>query len=180
MFSLDPLTGKENWVVNDELFSMRTVASPVEAGGLIFSSTGSGSYSGNYIVAVKPGRNAKLMYKIANSSRFKAPYVPCLISHGNLLFCLYDRGFASCIDAATGDIKWTERTNAEFSGSPVRIDNRIYCVDEYGVVWVFAASAEYRLLAKNDLGGECRSTPAVAHGRLYVRTYSHLISICGK
>lgn len=179
MFSLDPLTGKENWAVNDGLFGMRTVSSPVEAGGLIFGSTGSGAYSGNYIVAVKPGKNAELVYKIANSNNFKAPYVPCLVADGDLLFCLYDKGFASCIDATTGDIHWTERTNAAFSGSPVRIDDRIYCVDETGVVWVFAASTEYKLLAKNELGGESRSTPAVANGRLYVRTFSHLISIGG-
>ena len=180
MFSLDPLTGKENWAVNDGLFSMRTVCSPVEAGGLIFGSTGSGAYSANYIVAVKPGKNAEVVYKLTNNNNFKAPYVPCLIADGDLLFCLYDKGFASCIDAKTGDVHWTERTNAAFSGSPVRVGDRIYCVDETGVVWVFAASKEYKLLAKNELGGESRSTPAVANGRLYVRTFSHLIGIGGK
>jgi len=180
MFSLDPLTGKENWAVNDGLFRMRTVSSPVEAGGLIFGSTGSGAYSANYIVAVKPGQNAEVVYKLTNNNNFKAPYVPCLIADGDLLFCLYDKGFASCIDAKTGDVHWTERTNAAFSGSPVRVGDRIYCVDETGVVWVFAASKEYKLLAKNELGGESRSTPAVANGRLYVRTFSHLIGIGGK
>ncbi|HIF00038.1 MAG TPA: hypothetical protein EYQ63_24290, partial [Fuerstia sp.] len=139
-----------------------------------------GRYSSNYIVAVKPGKDAELAYKIENGSNFKAPYVPCLIADGDLLFCLYDRGFASCIDAKTGEIHWTERTGAAISGSPVRIDDRIYCVDEVGVVWVFAASPEYKLLAKNDLGEESRSTPAVANGQLYLRTYSHLISVGGK
>jgi len=86
MFSLDPLTGKENWAVNDGLFSMRTVSSPVEAGGLIFGSTGSGAYSANYIVAVKPGKNAEVVYKLTNNNNFKAPYVPCLIADGDLLF----------------------------------------------------------------------------------------------
>lgn len=177
MFSLDPLTGQQNWALNDGLFSMRTVGSPIEAGGLIFGSTGSGGYSGNYIVAVKPGKKPELAYKIKNGPNFKAPYVPCLIADGELLFCLYDRGFASCIDARTGDIHWTERTGAAFSGSPVRVGDRIYCVDEDGVVWVFAASTEYKLLARNPLGEECRSTPAVANGRLYLRTNSHLFSI---
>ena len=180
IFSLDPMTGEQKWAVNDGLFSMRTVGSPVEAGGLIFGSTGSGRYSSNYIVAVKPGPDAELAYKIENGNNFKAPYVPCLIADGDLLFCLYDRGFASCVDAKTGEIYWTERTNAAFSGSPVRIGDRIYCVDEVGVVWVFAASPQYKLLAKSDLGEESRSTPAVANGQLYLRTYSHLISVGGK
>ncbi|GAB5443416.1 MAG: PQQ-binding-like beta-propeller repeat protein [Fuerstiella sp.] len=179
IFSLNPQTGEENWSVNDGLFKMRTVGSPIEAGGHIFGSTGSGSYSSNYIVAVKPGKNAELAYKIANGSNFKAPYVPCLISDGELVFCFYDRGFASCINAQDGEILWTKRTGAALSGSPVRAGDRIFCVDEDGVVWTFAASGDYQLLGKSDLGEDSRSTPAIANGRLYLRTSGHLISVGG-
>lgn len=180
MFALDPKTGAQKWAIDDGLFSMRTVGSPIAAGGHIFGSTGSGRYSGNYIVAVKPGPNPELAFKIANSSNFKAPYVPCLIADGDLVFCMYDRGFASCIDARTGEIYWTERTKAALSGSPVRVGDRIYCVDEDGTVWVYAASKEFKLLGKSELGEESRSTPAVANGRMYIRTYSHLVCIGGK
>lgn len=180
LFSLDPLTGKENWAVNDGLFKMRTVASPIEVGGLIFGSNGSGGYSSNYIVAVKPGPDAAVAYKLANSSSFKAPYVPGLIASGDLVFCLYDRGFASSINAKTGEVLWVERTGGEFSGSPVMVDDRIYAVDEKGVVWVFAMGDKYQVLGKSDLGEESRATPAVANGRLYVRTNSRLISVGGK
>ena len=147
------------------------------AGGLLFGSTGSGAYSNNYIVAIKPGKEASLAYKLENSSKFKAPYVPCLIARDNLLFCLYDKGFASCLNAESGEILWTERTNAQLSGSPVRTRDCIYCADEKGVVWVFAASGEYKLLAQNDLGEESWSTPAIANNRLYVRTIGHLIAV---
>lgn len=182
VFSLDPDNGKVNWSI--EAFEMRTVGSPIFAGGHVFGSTGSGRYSGNYVVAVKPGQpgaDPQMAYKLANSSRFKAPYVPSLLAKGDYVFLLYDRGFASCIDARTGDIKWTEaRTGAAFSGSPIRVEDRIYCIDEDGVVWVIAANEEkYELLAKNALGEPSRSTPAVSHGRLYLRTYSHLISLGG-
>lgn len=179
IFSLDPMTGQKNWAVNDGLFSMRTVGSPISAGGLIFGSTGSGGYSSNYIVAVKPGSKASLAYKVKNGSSFKAPYVPCMISDGELVFCMYDRGFASCIDASTGEVHWIERTGAALSGSPVRIGDRIFCVDEEGTVWVFAASKEYKLLGKSSLGEDSWATPAVANGRLFVRTNSHLISVGG-
>ena len=179
IFSLDPLTGKRNWAVNDGLFSMRTVGSPIAAGGLIFGSTGSGGYSNNYIVAVKPGGDAGLAYKVKNGSNFKAPYVPCLISDGDLVFCMYDKGFASCIEAATGEVHWIERTGAALSGSPIRVGDRIFCVDEDGTVWVFAASKQYKLLGKSSLGEDSWATPAVANGRLFVRTNSYLISIGG-
>jgi hypothetical protein len=36
------------------------------------------------------------------------------------------------------------------------------------------------VLAKNPLGEPTRATPAVADGRMYLRTYSHLISVGGK
>lgn len=177
MFSLDPNSGSQNWALNDGLFSMRTVSSPIEAAGLIFGGNGSGQYSGNYIVAVRPGTSARLEYKLKNSSEFKAPYVPGLIAMNDMVFCLYDRGFASCIDAATGKIHWTERTGADFSGSPVRVNDKIYCIDEAGVVWVLAASKTYQLLAKNPLGEPSRSTPAVSGGRMFLRTESHLTAV---
>ncbi|MFY9255127.1 MAG: PQQ-binding-like beta-propeller repeat protein [Fuerstiella sp.] len=179
IFSLDPNTGDKNWAVNDGLFSMRTVASPIEAGGLIFGSNGSGAYSSNYIVAVQPGKDAQLAYKVANNSKFKAPYVPCLVSDGDLVFCMYDKGFASCIDAKTGKVHWIERTGAALSGSPVRVGDRIYSVDEEGTVWVIAASTEYRLLGKSQLNETCMSTPAIANGRMFLRTSGHLISVGG-
>ena len=62
VFSLDPDTGEKNWAV-EGVFSMRTVGSPIAAGGLIFGGTGSGAYAGNYIAAVKPGRSQNLSMK---------------------------------------------------------------------------------------------------------------------
>ncbi len=179
VFSLDPKTGKKNWAV-DGVFRMRTVGSPITAGGLIFGSTGSGGYSGNYVAAIKPGKRPEIAYELKNSGTFKAPYVPSLIAKGDAVFCLYDRGFAACFDAPTGKVHWLKRTEAAFSGSPIRIRDRIYCLDEDGVVWVIAANEnKYELLAKNDLGEPTRSTPAVSGGKLFLRTYSHLICVGG-
>ncbi len=182
MFSLDPRTGKQNWALNDGLFQMRTVASPILAGGLIFGSTGSGAFSGNYIVAVKPGKKPELAYQIKNSGKFKAPYVPCYVAKDDKVYFIYDKGFASCVDAASGKILWFERVEGEpvFSGSTVRVGDRIFIVDDNGVVFVIAADdSQLEVLAQNPLGEPSRSTPAVAGGRIYFRTYSHLISIGG-
>ena len=180
VFSLDPKTGKRNWAV-EGVFAMRTVGSPIFAGGHIFGSTGSGAYASNYVVAINPGKSAEVAFKLKNSSKFKAPYVPSLIAKGNSVFMLYDRGFASCVDATTGEIRWSARTGAAFSGSPVLVRDRIYCLDEDGVVWVIAADEkELRVLGKNPLGEPSRSVPAVSGGRMFLRTFSHLISVGGK
>lgn len=179
VFSLDPRTGRQNWALGDA-FEMRVCSSPIVAGGYVFGTNGSGAYAGNFLVAVKPGPRPSLAYKLTNSRDFKAPYVPCAVARGDAVFLVYDRGFASCIDAPTGRVHWCERTGANFSGSPVLVGDRIYAIDEDGVVWVIAAdTAEYRLLAKNPLGEASRATPAVAGGKMFLRTYSQLFCISG-
>ncbi|MFT5526362.1 MAG: outer membrane protein assembly factor BamB, partial [Pirellulaceae bacterium] len=168
VYSLNPMNGDLNWEM--EPFAMRTVASPITAGGLIIGSTGSGG-GGNYLVAVRP--NDKIVYKIDKL----APYVPTPVAKGDIVFLWYDKGMVTCIDAKDGKVHWRERVGGGFSGSPVLADDKIYCIDEAGTVVVLAASTEYKLLARNELGEDSRSTPAISDGRMYLRTYSHLISI---
>jgi outer membrane protein assembly factor BamB len=170
IFSLDPLTGKQNWSI--EVFSMRAVSSPIIAGGLIFGSTGSGG-GGNYVVAVKPGPEPKLAYQVKAS----APYVPTAVARGDLVFLWSDGGVATCIDAATGTEHWQKRVGSNFSGSPIRVADKLYCIDEQGVVYVLAAEKEYKLLGKNPLGEPSRSTPTAANGKLFFRTDSQLFAV---
>lgn len=171
--AIDPYTGKVNWELG--VIDKRAVSSPVMAAGLIFGSTGSGG-GGNYVAAVKPGNPPELAYKITKM----APYVPTLLAKDNLLFMWGDAGVVSCADAATGDVIWRERCNGKYSGSPICVRDHIYCLADDGTVVVIKASREFELVARIPLGEEARSTPAVANGRLYLRTVSHLYSVGGK
>jgi outer membrane protein assembly factor BamB len=173
IFGLNPFTGQQVWCVADAL-DKRVVSSPLVAGGLVFGSTGSGG-GGNYVAAVRPGQDAELVYTIRNS----APYVPTVVAQDGRIFLFYDRGVMSCADVQTGELHWRERHDTGFSGSPVLADGKLYIIDDAGTVVVLAASDEFRLLAKNPLGEASRSTPAIAGGRLYLRTLSHLVSVGG-
>jgi outer membrane protein assembly factor BamB len=170
MFSLDPHTGELNWQL--EVFDKRTVSSPIIAGGLVFGTTGSGN-GGNYVVAVKPGREPQLVYDI----RKEAPYVPTVVAKDDLVFLWSDKGIVTCIRAASGEQVWQKRVGGNYSGSPVIAGDQLICIDEDGVVVVLSAGDHYQLLGKNPLNEPSRSTPAVADDRLYLRTYSHLISV---
>ena len=64
-----------------------------------------------------------------------------------------------------------------FYASPVGVGKRIYNIDVDGTVVVLAASKEYQLLARTDLGEASHSTPAIADGVMYLRTLSHLFSL---
>ena len=59
-------------------------------------------------------------------------------------------------------------------------DGKVYVIDDEGNVRVIAAAKEYQLLGSNPLGEPARSTPAIAGGRLYFRTVSHLVSVGNK
>jgi outer membrane protein assembly factor BamB len=172
--SIDPASGHVNWEIG--VFSKRSVSSPVIAGGLIFGTCGSGG-GGGYVVAVRPpvaaGSSPEVAYKVENS----APYVPTPVALGDLVFLWSDNGIVTCIHSATGDTVWQKRVGGNYHGSPVCVGEKLYCIREDGEVTVVAAADKFKLLGRNPLGEESRSTPAVADGRMYLRTYSHLVSV---
>jgi outer membrane protein assembly factor BamB len=129
-------------------------------------------------VTVKPGKEPQEEYRIKQN----APYVGTPVCRGNLMFLFEDRqGHASCIDAATGNVLWFKpRLGATFFGSAVRAGDKIFVVDTEGAVICLAAEPEFKELGRTELKELCRSTPAIANGRMYVRTVGHLLSVGGK
>jgi len=61
-----------------------------------------------------------------------------------------------------------------YYSSPVAADNRIYIASATGVVTVLNAGPKLNILATNKLDGAILATPALAAGRIYVRTENHL------
>jgi outer membrane protein assembly factor BamB len=175
--AIDPDNGKVLWEY-DKAFDKRSVSSPIVASGLIIGSCGSGA-GGNYVAAVRPGGNGKKP-ELAYELRSSAPYVPTGVAVGDLLFLWADSGVVSCLHAPTGEVKWQERAGGNFFGSPVCVDGRLFCVSTSGEVVVLEAAAKFNVLARYPLGELTHSTPAVAGGRMYVRTAGHLFSIGGK
>ena len=174
---VNPRTGTVVWEA-ESVFPARVVSSPVIATGLLIGSCGDGS-SGKCLVAVNPGKTDKSTqpteaYTIGSST---APYVPTSLAKGGLLFTFHDRGYVSCLRSATGEQLWREKPANQFYGSPVWVNRILYCITTKGEVVVIKAASTYELLAVNPLGEKSHATPAVAGGRMYLRTYSHLISI---
>lgn len=177
--AIAPDTGKVLWEFA-EAFDKRSVSSPVIAGDLIIGSCGSGG-GGNFVVAVRPGDSAggkkpERAYEVRRS----APYVPTSVFVDGRLFLWSDGGVVSCVNAASGEVRWQERVGGNFFSSPVWVDGRLFCVSRTGEVAVISASDKFEVLARNQLGELTHSTPAVAGGRMYIRTSQHLISVGGK
>jgi outer membrane protein assembly factor BamB len=86
----------------------------------------------------------------------------------------------SCIKADTGDEVWSQRVGSKCYGSPVRVGDKLFCVEDDGKVYCLAASEKFQRLGVYDLKEDSRTVPAIAGGKMYVRTFSHLYSIGGK
>ena len=170
-YSIDPDNGQLNWSVS--AFEMRTVASTIFAGGLVFGSNGSGG-GGNYTVAIKPnGRSSKKAFEVRNN----ANYVPTPIAVGDMLFLFGDKGVVSCLDLESGKLHWRKRVSRGFSGSPVATNKHLYAIAQDGTTFVIAADRKFVLVSKIELGEPSRSTPAIANDRIYFRTDARLFAL---
>jgi len=177
---VDPKTGKVIWELPSVL-PARVVSSPVVAGGLLIGTCGKGS-AGIQLTAVRPGskgsaEKSAVAYTCTGKS---APYVPTSLAKDGLLFAFHDQGDVSCLRAETGQVLWCQKPGGKFYGSPVWVNDLLYCINREGNVVVIKASPTYELLAVNSLGEKSQATAAVAGGKMYLRTYSHVISIGGK
>jgi len=175
---VDPETGKVLWSY-EKAFDKRSCSSPLVAGDLILGSCGSGG-GGNYVVAVRPGNpdqrtDAELAYEMKKS----APYVVTGVVKDGLAWLWSDGGILTCLHTPTGEVRYQERVGGNFFGSPVWVDGRLYCVSTAGELVVVEASDKFNVLHRFPLNELCHSTPAVALGRMFIRTERHLLSLGG-
>ena len=178
--AVDPTTGGLLWKAPSSL-PARVVSSPVLAGDTIVATCGEGG-GGVRLAAVKPpdGSPSSVPKEIYGLERGVVPYVPTSIVRDGLLFGFHDGGKVSCFRVATGEVLWTEKPAGRYFGSPIWVEGKLYCITTDGEVVVLKAGSQYELLAVNPLGEKSQATPAVAAGRMYLRTYSHLSAIGGE
>ena len=172
--SVDPDTGKILWETG-QLFQLRTVALPVVVEGNIFAISGSGR-GGKLAAMVQPGHadeKPEVLWKRDKS----LPYVPTPVADDGLLYLWSDGGIGTLLDAKTGEEIYQERIGGDYYASPVLVDGKLYSISREGELVCIAAGREFKLLGRTDLGERSDASPAVAFGRLYLRTMHHLICV---
>jgi len=175
---LDPKIGKTIWTTG--LLPQRTVGSPVLSAGLILQCCGVAG-QGSLMIAVDPNGQGDVSKTAIRYKRTRLlPYVPTPLAYQNYLFLWCDRGTVCCVDPTTGKDLWVKRIGGNFSGSPIGAGGMLFNIDEQGDVVVLAAAPEFKLLGKIPLGEPSNSTPAVANGRLYLRTFHHLTCVAAR
>ncbi|MFT5465795.1 MAG: outer membrane protein assembly factor BamB [Verrucomicrobiales bacterium] len=184
--SLDPQTGEENWRF-DEQAGVRTVASPVVEDGVIFATWGSGNGAKAHaaIIAGSENEDGKPTIAWKWDSNKGLPYVPTPLAHNGLLYMWNDAGVLTCVRAKDGEVVFgPERVSGRYFSNPILIGDKIYCgsrEDSEGgpAIVVVEASETFKILARNPLEAGVNATPAVADGKLFIRTDKHLISVGG-
>ena len=173
--SYDPRSGKRHWILDGP--TEQFVASPVMNNGLVFIT---GGFPDKHILAIDPRGDGK----ITNDSHVKwhhlnkgVSYVPSPVAAGKFFFCISDGGIGSCFDADSGDVKWQERLGRHHSSSLVAAAGFVYFLDDDGVTHVAKAGETFDVVAKNPLGEQAYSSPAINNGQILIRGEKHLFCI---
>jgi outer membrane protein assembly factor BamB len=174
MAAYDPATGRELWRV-DTGPTFSNSARPVYGHGLVFCGT---AFGGSYLLAIRPDGPGDVTrsHVVWQTQRSVPRRSSPLLVDGDL-YMVADNGIATCLDAATGQERWTERLGGTFSASPVFAAGRIYLFSENGTTTVIQPGSPFRMLAANPLDGHIMATPAFDGRSLFLRTATHLYRI---
>jgi hypothetical protein len=171
--SYDPNDGSLQWIMDGP--TEQFVAAPVFNGKLLFITAG---YPDRHIVAIRPDGKGKVTEAhIVWRTRRGCSYVPSPIVWGNYFLIVSDGGFASCFDADTGDMRWTERLGGGHSASLVSSEDRVYFLSDAGVMTVVRPGATFEKLAVNEIGEETFASPVISQGQIFIRGVKHLFAI---
>jgi len=94
-----------------------------------------------------------------------------------LLFVMADNGVLTCLDSKNGGIHWRKRLPGDYFSSLVVAGQYLYATNRDGATSVLEIQPKLELRSENHLEQPVQATLAVAHGRIYVRTESHVLAI---
>jgi outer membrane protein assembly factor BamB len=182
------LDGKLLWTLSG--MSSITIATPYEAGGLLYVSSGYVMDPLKPIYAIRPGASGDISLAegqttspwIAWSQPKAAPYNPSTLVYQDRVFVLYDRGTVASFDAKSGaEVYGPERlpNGRAFTSSPWASQGKIFCLNEDGVTYVLSAGDDFRVLHTNELAEDDMgmATPALVGDRLILRTAARIYCI---
>jgi outer membrane protein assembly factor BamB len=128
--------------------------------------------------AVKLGGSGDLTEKAAQWRVMKGmPYVTSPLLYRDVIYIIRNGGILASYNPASGEMHKQERVKdalGEYYASPVAAGGKVFLVSKEGKLSVLKAGAQWELESVVDLSEQVIATPALAKGRLYVRTAGHL------
>lgn len=178
LWGLNPDTGKLRWFATTGLPG--NIAPSVVAGDGVVYVAGGFPKLGD--LAVRTGGKGDVTQTHVIWSGSISTYVPTPVLHDGRLYFVSDAGFATCLDAKTGNAIFKERVpgasatgrgGKPFYASAVLANGLVYAVSRQNGTFVFEAKPEFKLVAQNRIAGDdsqFNATPAIADGQLFLRS----------
>ncbi len=168
---LNPTDGEVIWTAKNK----GDVPTPVFADGLVYAENGRGGPG----VAIDPTGTGDVTKTHVKWTFSPIPegYSSPVIAGGHVYRA--DKDVLRCLDLTTGKKVYAERlpNGVNTSASPVlTADGRLYFAGG-GKSTVVPVGEKFETLATNDLGDDSPASPAVAHGRLYIKGGKYLYCV---
>ena len=174
IIAYDPATGKELWRTTG--VQSNAIHTPLVGHGLVILTAG---YPAKKVIALRPGPVPDGQRVAWEYSRGTG-YVISNIVYGDYLYLFTDNGIVTCLDPKTGAVKYEGGripVPARFMGSPVAFAGLVAMTSEAGDTFMLKAGPTHEIVGKNSVDEAVYSSPAIANGRIYIRTDKHLFAI---
>ena len=178
LWGLNPETGKLRWFVETGLPG--NIAPSVIAGdGVVYVF---GGFPRLGALAVRTGGKGDVTQTHILWTGTTSTYIPTPVLQEGYLYFVSDGGFATCLDAKTGNSIYKERLpgasatgrgGKPFYASAVAANGLVYSVSRQNGTFVFEAKPTFKVVAQNRLaddGSQFNATPAIADRQLFLRS----------
>ena len=174
-FAYNPINGKELWNITYSGYSNASRTVIYKDNAIINS-----GYGKPHLISVKidPSAAGDISGTHINWDIFKrVPKRSSPIIVGDQLYMTTDEGILTCLDAKTGESRWSDRIPGHYSASPIFADEKLYFFSEMGHCYVIAPGEDYNLISKNKLDSGFMASPAISGKAIYARSKTHLYRI---
>ena len=178
----------------DGRMSWAAIATPFAVDGLLYVTSGYFQDRHKPVYAIRPGASGDITPAdgepdalsegghIAWYQPRAGNYNTSPLVYRGTYYSLLDRGFFEAYDARTGEPVYgrnriSPRGGASFTASPWAYNGKIFALSEQGDTYVIDAGPEFRVDHVNTLDEMAMASPAIANGRLLLRTRSKVYSL---
>jgi outer membrane protein assembly factor BamB len=94
-----------------------------------------------------------------------------------LIYTAAEQSFVTCVDAAKGDVVWTERIGGSYAASPIYADGHLYFFSEDGKTTVLQPGRTFMPIMTNSLADGFMASPAASGKSFFLRTKTSLYRV---
>lgn len=131
----------------------------------------------NQLLAIRPGGAGDVTEShVAWRNNKQVPFCASPLHVSGLVFTVKDGGILHSLDARDGKLTKQGRLPGagNYYSSPIAGDDKVYLLSQRGRLAVVSAKRDWQVLSTSDFEEDAYATPALAGGKIFLRTVGHL------